>query len=180
MVQKGRKRINCQTRSFFRLAKSLGPQLPKDLLELLSSPDVDSKANKVIIFTTMDKEGFPHHGMLSPFEVVAGNQNTMKMLAYSQSRSTDNIRRTGRVSFLFVDQEMSYYLKCRAVETQRKIEAAPYETVFDLTVHDVIEDKLPTAKIKTGITFEGYDPGMPREQRMEAFKALLSISKQPT
>jgi len=50
---------------------------------------------------------------------------------------------------------------------------APTETLFELTVERVLEDSLATARILTGITFEGYDPGMTQESRELVFQRLL-------
>jgi len=43
-------------------------------------------------------------------------------------------------------------------------------------VMDVIDDRVPTAQVLTGITFEGYDPGMTREGRENVFRSLIRLS----
>ena len=98
------------------------------------------------------------------------------MLTYANSRSTRNMKRTGTVTLLFVDEEMSYYVKGRCRETEIEIPEAPGEIVFSVEVMDVIDDRVPTAQVLTGITFEGYDPGMTREGRENVFRSLIRLS----
>jgi len=159
------------------LAKSVGSKLPEQLLKRLLDQDISAKNSRVIIFTTTDDNGWPHHGMLSYHEVVARDRTRLLMLTYSDSRSTKNLQRTGAVTLLFIDEEMSYYVKAKCRELKSGLTDAPNETLFEAEVVDVLEDRFPTARITSGIKFEGYDPGMSREARTKVFHRLLDLTR---
>ena len=156
------------------MSKELGATLPKDLLDFLSSTEPEGKFKQVILFSTTDEDGWPRHGLLSPREVVAKDSNRLLFLLYSNSHSTANVQREGKVSLVLVNPNMSYYVLCTA-RPIAPLPDAPSETLFELTVERVLEDSLTTAKILTGITFEGYDPGMTQENREIVFQQLVEM-----
>ena len=154
------------------MSKNLGTTLPTDLLDFLSSGEPASKFQEVILFSTVDEDGWPRHGLLSPREVVAKDPSRLLLLLYSNSGSTANVEREGKISLLLVNPNMSYYVFCSA-QSLAPLAEAPSETLFELKVERVLEDSLATARILTGITFEGYDPGMTQENRELVFQRLL-------
>ena len=156
------------------MSKNLGAALPEDLLDFLSSTEPEDKFHQVILFSTTDEDGWPRHGLLSPREVVAKDSNRLLLLLYSQSHSTINVQREGKISLVLVNSDMSYYVFC-AARPLPPLADAPSETLFELTVERVLEDSLTTAKILTGITFEGYDPGMTQENRKIVFQQLVEM-----
>ena len=154
------------------MSKELGVTLPEDLLDFLSSTEPGEKFKQVILFSTTDEDGWPRHGLLSAREVVAKDSNRLLLLLYSNSNSTANLQREGKISLVLVNSNMSYYVLC-AARPLSPLPDAPSETLFELTVEKVLEDSLTTAKILTGITFEGYDPGMTQENRKIVFQQLV-------
>ena len=156
------------------MSKLLGASLPEDLFTLLRTVEPPEEDKKVILLTTVDDDGWPRVAMLSRFELVAKSQERLLMLLYASSQSTENLQKTGRVCLTAIDPDMSYYVCCSA-RPIFSIPEAPSELLFELTVERVLEDSLPTAKIISGIAFEGYDPGMTRENREEVFEKLLSM-----
>ncbi len=156
------------------MSKNLGATLPEDLLDFLSSTEPGEKFKQVILFSTTDEDGWPRHGLLSPREVVAKDSNRLLLLLYSTSHSTANLQREGKISLVLVNSNMSYYVLCSARSLPPLPDAAS-ETLFELTVEKVLEDSLTTAKILTGITFEGYDPGMTQENREIVFQQLVEL-----
>ena len=156
------------------MSKELGATLPKDLLDFLSSTEPGEKFKQVILFSTTDEDGWPRHGLLSAREVVAKDSNRLLLLLYSNSHGTANLQREGKISLVLVNSNMSYYVLC----TARPLDPLPdatSETLFELTVERVLEDSLATAKILSGITFEGYDPGMTQENRKIVFQQLVEM-----
>ncbi len=156
------------------MSKNLGETLPEDLLDFLSSTEPGEKFKQVILFSTTDEDGWPRHGLLSPREVVAKDSNRLLLLLYSNSRSTANLQREGKIALVLVNPDMSYYVFCTA-RPLPPLPDAPSETLFELTVEKVLEDSLTTARILTGITFEGYDPGMTQENRKVVFQQLVEM-----
>ncbi len=156
------------------MSKNLGATLPEDLLDFLSSTEPGDKFKQVILFSTTDEDGWPRHGLLSAREVLAKDSKRLLLLLYSNSHSSANLQREGKISIVLVNPKMSYYVFCKA-HPLSPLPDAPSETLFELTVEKVLEDSLTTAKILTGITFEGYDPGMTQENRKIVFQQLVEM-----
>jgi hypothetical protein len=123
----------------------------------------------------VDQDGWPRHLMLSHYEVVAKDQSHMLLLTYADSKSTKNLLRTGIASLLFLDEEMSYFVRVKCTKSVKKLDEAPNEILFAAEVIDVIEDKYPTTKITSGIQFSGFDPGMTEESRKRVFQKLVEL-----
>ncbi len=128
----------------------------------------------MILFSTTDEDGWPRHGLLSAREVLAKDSKRLLLLLYSNSHSSANLQREGKISIVLVNPKMSYYVFCKA-RPLSPLPDAPSETLFELTVERVLEDSLATARILTGITFEGYDPGMTQENRKIVFQQLVEM-----
>ncbi len=156
------------------MSKNLGATLPQDLLDFLSSTEPGEKFKQVILFSTTDEDGWPRHGLLSAREVLAKDSKRLLLLLYSNSHSSANLQREGKISIVLVNPNMSYYVFCTA-RPLSPLPDAPSETLFELTVERVLEDSLATAKILSGITFEGYDPGMTQENRKIVFQQLVEM-----
>ncbi|MFQ6010804.1 MAG: pyridoxamine 5'-phosphate oxidase family protein [Nitrososphaerales archaeon] len=154
------------------MGKVVGEVLPKDLQDFLGDHKLGNKAKKVVIFTTVDENGFPRHGMLSMYEILAKDSKNMLMVLYPNSRSTQNILRTGKVSLMVVDGKMSYYIRGDA-RRGVPLESSPTEILFEITIREVIDDREPMVKIISGITFEGY-PVKVEENRLKMFSELLT------
>jgi hypothetical protein len=162
------------------MTSSIGNQIPEGLFKKLQDRDFTSKGSEVIIFTTIDDDAFPRHGMLSYYEIYAKDRSTLFALVYSGSRTAANVRRTGKITLLVVDRDHSLYVKanCKEITDSIQAKASKFETVFVLSIKDVLEDKVPTAKITGGIKFEGYDKNKETlESRLEAFENLRKIAE---
>jgi hypothetical protein len=157
------------------LAKSLGPKLPEELAMRLYQPDEANARQRVILVTTVDQDGWPRHLMLSHYEVVAKDQSHILMLTYPDSKSAKNLMRTGMASLLFLDEEMNYFVRVKCKLSDKKVEDAPNEILFNADVIDVLEDKYPTTKITSGLRFTGFDPGMNEENRRRVFQTLVEM-----
>ena len=117
--------------------------------------------------------------MLSHYEVVAKDRTRLLLLTYRGSKSTKNLLRNGRALLLFIDEELSLYVRvqCSRLDaTDDPVLGAIREVLFQGKVLDTLEDKLPTASILSGITFSGYDPGVPMDEREKVRAALMNRS----
>ncbi len=116
--------------------------------------------------------------MLSHYEVVAKDRTRLLLLTYRGSKSTKNLLRNGKALLFFIDEEMSLYVRvqCSKVAVgDEPVLRATREVLFEGKVLDTLEDKLPTASILSGITFSGYDPGMPKDERERVRAALMNL-----
>lgn len=154
------------------MSRELGGRLPEALFAFLRAEQPEEKFRRVLPLTTVDADGTPRHALLSPFEVTAADPGRLRLLVYATSRTRDNLARGSRASLLIVDAAFSCYVYGRA--RSLALTLTPREQAFELAVERVHEDALPTARILTGITFSGYDPGTSLEERRAVFRRLLS------
>jgi hypothetical protein len=160
------------------VSRDLGPRLPQDLLAFLQEPPPAEKFSRVVPFTTLDADGWPRHGMLSPWELTAASAEVLVALLYADSRSSHNLRRDGRLTLQLVSPEMSYAVFA-AASSLPPLDEAPGEQPFELHVVRVVEDVLETARIVTPLRFAGHDPGTSPERRLAVHRALRRIAGLP-
>jgi general stress protein 26 len=153
--------------------KSAGRELTDDLLRRLCGEFVEEHSNKVILIHTVDENGWPHPAILSYFEVAAKDRHNIQLATYKDSHTTQNIRRTGKVTLSIFDERVTYYIKGTASEVAREMRAAPYNSKLQMFVEQVLVDyadptREPGAYITAGITYIN-----PNSSSLAVFKELL-------
>src|SRR4051794_17134049 len=98
------------------MATSVGCELTDDLYRRLSGQFLGEHSKKVVLLHTVDENGWPHPAILSYFEVAAKNSRTIHLAIYKTSRTTQNIRRTGKLTLSIFDKCVTYYIKGTASE----------------------------------------------------------------
>ena len=78
-------------------------------------------SNKVILIHTVDENGWPHPAILSYFEVAAKDRRNIQLATYKDSNTTQNIRRTGKVTLSIFDERVTYYIKGTASEAAHEM-----------------------------------------------------------
>jgi hypothetical protein len=129
---------------------------------------------KAILIATIDEQGWAHPALLSYGEVVARDARTLRLATYGDSRTSANLRRSGRVTLCLVEAGMAYYVKARAEERPAaggfaglaQFEAA----VTQVLVDQAREDLEPGARITRGIEF---DPGKAPADALAAWASML-------
>jgi Pyridoxamine 5'-phosphate oxidase len=157
------------------MSKAVGDALPDDLFARLSGGDLPAVADRAVIVCSVDDRGFPHPALLSYFEVLAIDPRTIRLAMYSDSRTTRNARREGRLTLVFVDAGAAYYVKGTVKELSGSMRATPYNAKLDFRVAEVLADAPnpdlePGAYISGGITY--VNPG--RDQELERARGVLS------
>ena len=150
------------------MSTELGSELPDDLYRALSAGAADAAGGTAIVVSTIDAEGWAHPALLSAGEVTARDRRTLRTLTYADSRTTANMRANGKVTLIFVDDHMTYYVKGTAAEVPshaRTPEGAGTPAAFatmDVSVHQVLADAAGAgegnATITSGITFANRTP----------------------
>lgn len=154
----------------------IGNRLPDVLLKKLSGRNIQSVAEKAIPVCTVDSAGWPHPAMLSYFEIVAPDAENLRLAIYKDSSTASSIRRNGKLTILFVDERMAYYVKGTASEMARQMSSTPYNSKFNFHVEQVLADAAneefePGVYITSGITYRR--PVMP-ENAEAMLKELLN------
>ena len=140
----------------------LGNELPDDLYGALSAGAAGAASGTAIVVSTIDAEGWAHPALLSAGEVTARDRHTLRTVTYADSRTTANMRANGKVTLIFVDERMTYYVKGTAVETPSPSGTSADCATMDVTVHQVLADSAGPgeggARITSGITFADRAP----------------------
>ncbi len=133
----------------------VGKELPQDLFDALSNKEPANQVGKAIVVSTVDSLGWSHPALLSYREVSARVRDTIRLVTYSDSNTTANMRDNGKVTLVFIDDRMNYYVKGTASEV--RAERAEGFATMDLAIHHILADS-PGADeagsfITSGITY---------------------------
>ena len=145
------------------MPKSASRELTEDLYRRLSGQFIGENANKVVLVHTVDEQGWAHPAILSYFEVAAKDRCNIRLATYKTSRTTENIRRRGKVTLSIFDERTTYYIKGTASELAREMKAAPHNSKLNVVVEEVLIDQAdpvlePGAYITGGITYVNPNP----------------------
>ncbi len=143
------------------MSRSFGSELPPDLLARLSGRELESVASKVIQVFTVDAAGWPHPALLSYFEVVAKDSTHIRVATYTTSTTSGNLRRSGKLTLVIIDERVAYYVKTTAVELAPTMRATEWNAAFECHVEQVLADEVneeyePGAYVASGVTY--YNP----------------------
>ena len=157
------------------MSRSLGSELPSDLLVRLSGRNLESVASKAIQIVTVDASGWPHPALLSYFEVVATSATRIRLAAYATSTTSGNLRRAGKLTLVVIDERVAYYVKAHAVEIARTLQSTEWNAAFDCRIEQVLADEVneeyePGAYVASGVTY--LNPR--RTQELERARLLLA------
>lgn len=127
---------------------------------------------KIIPIFTLDESGWPHPALLSYYEVVAKNSNTLDIALWKNSSTARNLRQTNKVTFLLTDKGVNYYLKGTVKELQREIPGIPLQSRFRVTAEELLEDQEPNAEITSGLTYRRQTERATTDHAVEVFNRL--------
>jgi hypothetical protein len=154
------------------MTRSLGAMLPAALEERLSQKDLPRLLGRALPLLTLDERGRPHPMLCSYLELLAVSPALIRLAIAARSSARRNLEARAAATLIFVEPELTMYLKCRA--------AAPPLTMgelvrFELTVEDVLEDASADyeegARIVGGLTYAPV-PALDSEWARAALAAL--------
>lgn len=159
------------------MARFIGSELPDDLYRRLEGKDLEACAEKAILICTVDSSGWPHPAMLSYFEVIAKDRRNIRLATYRNSRTTENMRRNGKLTMLVIDERLAYYIKGQAEELAGAMRSAPNNSKLNLRVQQVLADEadpqLEVGKyVAGGITYNNPSWAAERQKAKEILKEL--------
>src|SRR5437763_9898452 len=97
------------------MSRELGNELPEALLSLLDGRDLPGRMAKAILIATVDTNGWAHPALLSYGEVVALDAHRLRVATYRSSRTTANLRRSGRLTLCLIEAGAAYRSEERRV-----------------------------------------------------------------
>jgi len=136
------------------MSRNLGDVVPNALFALVDGSNLGSKRGKAFVAVTQDPEGWPHPALLSYLEVAARDRRNIRLATWSNSTTSKNMRGNGKLTLVFVDEGLTYYVKGQAKEVQAVLEGFPGVSLFNMEVVQVLEDSEPQSLITSGIRFE--------------------------
>ena len=155
------------------MSKNLGKTFPVSITSLINRENSDKK-NSVIFFLTMDRGGYPHVAMLSPYQICAVNEGSFIFSVYSSSSSCQNLENEGKATFIIQADEGVYYVKCRSEQiTPGPGREIGGHSIFISSDISIAFDHSEKAPIVSETLF--LDSGV-RESYMNEFKTLAGIA----
>ncbi len=148
------------------MAKFVANKLPADAFELLKAGNLVAKQNRVVQVVTVGPEGWPNAGMLSYADVIANDANSIHLATWGDGECASDLRRNRKITLLVIDQDMAYYVRGEGVEVHPEGETLTDVNhsggdsalaFFQIAVKQVLEDRVPTARVLGGVTFEGSE-----------------------
>ncbi len=157
------------------MSRTIGSSLPAPLLERLRGNDLAVRLGIAVLVLTVDDAGWAHPAMLSYGEMVAVDPRRIRLAIYRTSRTAKNLRRSGRITFCFVEAGMAYYVKATAGLRQDPMTEFPALAQFEAVVEMVLADEAraesePDAAIVDGVRFS---PGRPAAAVLRDWQALV-------
>jgi hypothetical protein len=148
------------------MAKLFGNELPDDALEALTPGNPESKKGRVVQMITVNSKGWPDAGMLSYSDVIARDRKTLRLATWGDGECANDMRSNGKIALLLIDYDMAYYVKGTASEIRGR--ATDLTDVnqeggesplafFEIEVKEIYEDRVPTARVVSGVSFEGSE-----------------------
>jgi len=147
------------------MAKPIGKELPDDAFGRLRPGGMESKQGKVVQIITVNRGGWPDAAMLSYADVVAKDKKTLRLATWGDGECARNLKENRKITLLMIDRDLAYYIKGSAAEVSQKEELTDINqeggdsplAFFEVKVEEVREDKVPTARVLSGVTFEGSE-----------------------
>ncbi len=145
------------------MTRLVGSQLPPDLVRRFSTETLERYAHNLVPVITEGEDGWPHPAMLSHFEIVARDAQNLRLATYADSRTTGNMRRTGKLTIVVLDAAMAYYIKGTVEELLPSMKSAPHNAWLNVHVEQVLADHADVERegeptITSGMTYS--DPNV--------------------
>jgi hypothetical protein len=136
------------------VSRSLGAALPPALEKRLSQQDLPQLLGRGVPLLTVDERGRPHPMLCSYLELLTVSATVIRVAVGGRSGARRNLEARGVATLLFVEPDVTMYVKCRAA-------GAPLLSGelarFELVVEDVLEDAAAEgeegARITGGVTY---------------------------
>jgi len=122
------------------MSRAIGSRLPLPLQERLRGDDLATRMGIAVLILTTDEAGWPHPAMVSYGELVARDSRRVRLAVHRMSRTAENLRRRGRITFCFIEPGMAYYVKAAVGLPGKPVRGFPDLVRFEATVERVLAD----------------------------------------
>src|ERR1700752_2829830 len=90
---------------------------PAPLVAWLDGRNLDEKVGTAIGVYTADADGWPHPAQLSPGEVLLSSEGEVRLAVWTESKTSENLRRDGRVVLMLAAAGGLHELRFEVTET---------------------------------------------------------------
>lgn len=135
------------------MSTNLGPKLPQPLVELFSGSDLRAKTDMACVLVTQGQDGYPHPCIVTPGELVAGDDSTMRVALYAEASASRNMRSGSPATLCLAHEGAAYYVKADAEPFQTNQPALEGLAAFTLRPRHVLKDAEEGAEVTSGFRF---------------------------
>ncbi len=139
------------------MSERVGRALPLDLLALVDGSRPSEQLGKVVLVATIDDDGFPHTSLLSPGEILALDEQRLRVALFSGGHTLRNIEQRAKLVLVLVEPSTCCYVRAIGRPTKIDIEPGPahpfHSRVVDVEVEQVFRDAEAGAWITTGARY---------------------------
>lgn len=160
------------------MSRVVGSELPPDLMERLNGRNLEAFATKAVQMFTVDAAGWAHPALLSYFELVASDPRHIRCATYATSTTSGNLRRSGKVTFVIIDERVAYYVKAQATEIAPSMRATDWNAAFECRIEQVLADEVneeyePGAYVASGVTYHNPQRAAELERARSVIAELI-------
>jgi hypothetical protein len=158
------------TSLYRRPATSNAPPAP--IVAWLDGHDLKDKVGTAIGVYTADPDGWPHPAQLSPGEVLLFPDGEVRLAVWAKSRTSENLRRDGRVVLMLAADGGLHELRFEVTETPLSGSAL---ATFSGRMIVAREHRVPYAQVVSGVQFTLHDRDATLERWRRQVDALRSL-----
>lgn len=152
------------------------PRIPDDVVRFFDGNDLERKVGLAAYLVTTGQDGWSHAAMVSPGEVLVEGDGAARLGLWPTSRTTANVRHTGRAVLLVILEHQPFRIRLSLRETAEP-SASTSLVCFVGTVVDVVRDVADYAVVDHGVTFTLKDPTETVQRWKDTVSALRRLER---
>lgn len=158
------------------MAKYVGEKMPAQCVEALNGQGLELKFGRAYVIMTVDADGAPRPGMLSPGEMLALDDSTVRIALWTGTHSAENLRRGSPIIICYVAPNSVYYLKGRPSAVLKPSDEPPVER-FEIAIEAVESDTHEGFPVANGIRFTCEE--QLRSKWLTQWQSVLTALRKP-
>ncbi|MBA4549071.1 pyridoxamine 5'-phosphate oxidase family protein [Thermoactinomyces intermedius] len=132
--------------------------ISEELFCFLDGNSLKDKTREAMMLLSVSEDGWPHAAMVSVGEMVALNQEELRIALWPKTHTVANLKRTKQATLVAVHKGKVHYVRLAIKPLPALKDAKHNRERFQAKVVSVKEDTAKYAKITSGIRFALYDP----------------------
>ncbi len=137
------------------MSTNLGPSLPDALVKLFSGDDLRGRIGfAALLVTPSAADSYPHPAIVTPGEMVAGDNQTLRVALYETSTASRNLRANRAGTLALAYEGAAYYVKFDAEPYASEAPEFTGQAVFTFHTRHVLKDAEEGAEVTSGFSFK--------------------------